>query len=62
MSARARIDEIQIAYWKPRSLLPVVEDQEFDNEDDLGDARSNVITFTDENLTKVMRSIRAGIG
>ena len=62
VSARARIDEIQIAYSKPRPLLPVIEDQEFDDEDDPGNAQPNVISFTDGNLTEVMRSVRARLG
>lgn len=59
VSARARIDGIQVVYSKPRPLLPVLEDQELENEDDPDNTRPNVITFTDENLTKVMRSVRA---
>jgi len=43
-------------------LLPVVENHEFDDEDDLGTARPNVTTFTDEDLNKVMRSVRARLG
>lgn len=62
VSARARIDGIQVAYSKPRPLLPVVEDQEFENDDDPDNTRPTVITFTDEALTKAMRSVRARLG
>jgi len=59
VSARARIDGIQIAYSKPRPVLPVATEQDFEVEDEPREDHPNVVAFTDENLTKMMRSVRS---
>jgi hypothetical protein len=62
VSARARIDGIQISYSKPRAALPAVKHQGHEKEDDAGNTTSAHITYTDENLTKIMRSISERLG
>ena len=57
VNARARIDGIQVSYSKPRAVLPAVKHKDYEKKDDAGNTTPTDITYTDENLTKIMRSI-----
>jgi hypothetical protein len=62
VSARARIDGIQVSYSKPRAVLPAVKRQDYEKEDDTCNTTPTDITYTDENLNKIMRSISKRLG
>ena len=62
VNARARIDGIQVSYSKPRAVLPAVKHKDYEKEDDAGNTTPTDITYTDENLTKIMRSISKRLG
>lgn len=62
VSARARIDGIQVAYSKPRPILPLVEDEESDNDDGPDNTEPRIMAFSDENLLKAMQAVRARLG